>query len=112
MRLAEVTKEVSKHLSEVSERYDVPQRLRTVQDSALRGAEAARRHAHTAYQVALENPRTAIGGAILAAAVIGGVLWYLFRERRAPASRGRAGGRVRAGTERRRTRHRSRAASA
>jgi len=105
MRLAEVTKEVSNHLSDVSERYQVPQRFRRASDTAIDTArvagDAARRGAHHAYRMALDNPRTSMAaGAILAAAVIGGVLWYIFgNERQQPVQR-KARSRVRAGTKR------------
>ena len=93
MRLAEVTKEVSNQLSDVSERYQVPQRLR-------RASDAARRGARQAYRIALDNPRTSTAaGVILAAALVGGVLWYIFgnedKAQRKPRPR------VRARTERR-----------
>jgi hypothetical protein len=106
MRLAEVTKEVSNHLNEVSERYQVPQRLRVVGDTARRGAQ-------NAYQLALEHPRTsAAAGVILAAAIVGGVLWYMFGSQREPLERRTR--RVRAGTGRKRakTTRASRAAAA
>ena len=96
MRIAEVTKEVSNHLNEMSERYQVPERLRYAQDTARRGAQQA-------YQMALEHPRTsAAAGIILAAAIVGGVLWYIFggeseEQQRRPR-------RVRAGTGRKRAR--------
>ena len=105
MRLAEVTKEVSNQLNEVSERYQVPQRLRRAGDTARRGA-------HSAYQMALENPRaSATAGVILAAAIVGGVLWYLFGGRREEPRQSR---RVRAGTGRKRAKtiRASRAAAA
>ena len=39
--------------------------------------EAARRHAMAAYRTALDHPRTSIGGIIIAA-LVGGLLWYMF----------------------------------
>jgi len=61
MRLAEVTRDVAEQLNDVSERYQVPQRLHHAGDTARRGAEHAYRHAYrgaqNAYQLALENPR-------------------------------------------------------
>ena len=102
MRLAQVTKEVSNQLSEASERYQVPQRLRAA-------GEAARQGAQTAYRMALDHPRTSIAGAILAAALVGGLLWYMFGHSRRPLQRRQTHIRVRAGTEGRR---RSRAARA
>lgn len=106
MRLAEVTKEVSDHLNEVSERYHVPERLRVASDTARRGANAAYEHAYrgarNAYQMALEHPRTsAAAGIVVAAAIVGGVLWYIFGNQRQQEPR-RQRTRVRAGTARRR----------
>lgn len=103
MRLAEVTREVSNQLNEASERYQVPQRLRMAQDTARRGAQAA-------YQMAIENPRTsAAAGIIVAAAIVGGVLWFVFGGQRQEPRKPRA--RVRAGTGRKRAKS-SRAATA
>ena len=95
MRLAEVTREVSNKLSEASERYQVPQRLRAA-------GEATRQGAQTAYRMALDHPRASVAGAILAAALIGGLLWYMFGDSRRPVQRRRTHTRMRAGTERRR----------
>lgn len=93
MRLAEVTREVPNYLNEVSERYQVPQRLRMAQDTARRGAEQA-------YRMALNHPRaSAAAGVILAAAIVGGVLWYIFGGEEQEQRRSR---RVRAGTGRKR----------
>ena len=109
MRLAEVTRDVTEQLNDVSERYQVPQRLRHAGDTARRGAEHAYRHAYrgaqNAYQMALENPRaSAAVGVVVAAAIVGGVLWYIFgnrREEQRPTRRVRAGtGRKRAKTTR------------
>lgn len=113
MRLAEVTREVSNHLNEASERYQVPQRLRyageTARETARMARETARRGAQHAYQMALENPRTsAAAGIILATAIVGGVLWYIFGGERQAPRRPRA--RVRAGTGRKRAKS-SRAAA-
>ena len=104
MRLAEVTKEVSNHLTDVSERYQVPQRLRyageTARETARMAGETARRGAQNAYYMALEHPRaSAAAGVILAAAIVGGVLWYIFGNERNEPRRTR---RVRAGTGRKR----------
>jgi hypothetical protein len=114
MRLAEVTKEVSNQLSDVSERYQVPQRLRRASDAACEAAytasDAARRGARQAYRIALDNPRASTAaGVILAAALVGGVLWYIFGSEKKEPQRTRT--RVRARTERR-TRGRSTRASA
>jgi hypothetical protein len=114
MRLAEVTKEVSNQLSDVSERYQVPQRLRRASDAACEAAytasDAARRGARQAYRIALDNPRASTAaGVILAAALVGGVLWYIFGGQKKEPQRART--RVRARTERR-TRGRATRASA
>ena len=105
MRLAEVTKEVSNQLSEASERYQVPQRLRAA-------GEAARQGAHAAYRMALDHPRTSAAGIILAAALVGGLLWYLFGDSRRPVQRRQTHTRVRARTERRKRSRAARAAAA
>ena len=104
MRLAEVTRDVSDQLSDVSKRYQVPQRLRRASDTAVRGANVAYRGAQTAaqnaYHVALNHPRaSAAAGIILAAAIVGGVLWYIFGNEQPEQRRTR---RVRAGTGRKR----------
>ena len=104
MRLAEMTKEVSNQLSEVSERYQVPQRLRRASDAACEAAytasDAARRGANQAYRMALDHPRaSAAAGVILATALIGGVLWYIFGGEKKEPQKTRT--RVRARTERR-----------
>jgi len=107
MRLAEVTRDVADQLNDVSERYQVPQRLQMARETARRGAQVAYdnayRGAQHAYRVAMEHPRTsAAAGVILAAAIVGGVLWYIFGSERAQPRRPRA--RVRAGTGRKRAR--------
>lgn len=61
----------------------------------------ARYGAQVAYRAALEHPRTSIAGMVLAAAVIGGLLWYMFGDARKPVERRRKGPRVRAVSERR-----------
>ena len=106
MRIAEVTRDVAEQLNDVSERYQVPQRLRHAGETARRGAEHAYRHANraaqNAYQLALENPRaSAAVGVVVAAAIVGGVLWYIFGGTRKEEPRTR---RVRAGTGRKRAR--------
>ena len=113
MRLAQVTRDVADQLTEASERYQVPQRLRyageTARETARLASESARRGAQQAYQIALEHPRTsAAAGIILAAAIVGGVLWYIFGTERQEQRRPRA--RVRAGTGRKRAKS-SRAAA-
>ena len=123
MRLAEV----SSRLNEVSERYQVPERLSAASKKAYEGmsvasqkayegmgvaGEAARRGAHAAYQMAREYPRASIGGAILAVALVGGLLWYMFGDRQRPVQRRKHGNRVRAGAERRRKGRAAHAASA
>jgi hypothetical protein len=104
MRLAQVTRDVADHLNEASERYQVPQRLRyageTARETARMASETARRGAQHAYHMALEHPRTsAAAGIILAAAIVGGVLWYIFGTESNEPRRTR---RVRAGTGRKR----------
>ena len=106
MRLAEVTKDVSEQLAEVAERYQVPERLRVAQDMARRGAQTAYdgayRGAQRAYELARANPRTsAAAGVFLAAALVGGVLWYIFG-RESEQEQQRRTRRVRAGTGRKR----------
>lgn len=123
MRLAEV----SSRLNEVSERYQVPERLSAASKKAYEGmsvasqkayegmgvaSEAARRGAHAAYQMAREYPRASVGGAILAAALIGGLLWYMFGDRQRPVQRRRHTTRARAGSERRRKSRAARHAAA
>jgi hypothetical protein len=106
MRLAEV----SSRLSDVSERYKVPERVHAGMNMASEAAhtgmsmasEAARKGADVAYRVVREYPRTsATAGAIVAAALIGGLLWYMFGDPRRPVERRRKPQRVRAKTERR-----------
>ena len=116
MRIAEVTRDMAEQLNDVSERYQVPQRLRHASETARRGAEHAYRHANraaqNAYQLALENPRaSAAVGVVVAAAIVGGVLWYICGGRREEPRQTR---RVRAGTGRKRakTARASRAAAA
>ena len=61
MRLAEVTRDVADQLQDVSERYQVPQRLQLARESARRGAQVAYdnayRSAQHAYRMAMEHPR-------------------------------------------------------
>ena len=109
MRLAQLTNRAA----ELSEKYEVPEHLDNasrklsevsgkVYDSMSVAGEAARRHAMAAYRTALEHPRTSIGGMIIAAVLVGGLLWYMFGDERRPVQRRRhTGSRVRAGTERR-----------
>lgn len=107
MRLAQVTRDVADQLTEASERYQVPQRLRyageTARETARMASESARRGAQQAYHMALQHPRTsAAAGIILAAAIVGGVLWYIFGGEREEQQRRTR--RVRAGTGRKRAR--------
>ena len=96
MRLAQATRDVADQLTEASERYQVPQRLRIAGETARRGAQSA-------YSMALEHPRaSAAAGMILAAAIVGGVLWYIFGGEREEQQRRTR--RVRAGTGRKRAR--------
>ena len=111
MRLAEV----QNRLSEVSERYQVPERVSAASQKVAEGvsaaSEAARRGAQVAYRFARENPRTSVGAAMVAAALVGGLLWYLFADPERPVERRRKGVRVRARTERRRRQRAGRAAA-
>jgi hypothetical protein len=113
MRLAKI----SERAAELADKYEVPEHLSNasqklsevsgkVYDRMSVAGDAARRGAMSAYHTALEHPRTSIGGIILAAALIGGALWYVFGDWRKPEPRKRHGGRVRAGNERRK-RHRA-----
>lgn len=107
MRLAQV----SNRVAELSERYEVPEKLGRVSEKVYDGVsvagEAARKGAAMAYRAALEHPKTSIGGIIIAAALVAGALWYVFGDRRRSAPRKRIAARVRTGAERRK---RSRAA--
>lgn len=110
--------QLTNRAAELSHKYELPEHLDNasrklsevsgkVYDNMGLAGEAARRHAMAAYRTALEHPRTSIGGMIIAAALVGGLLWYMFGDERRPVQRRRrAGSRVRAGTERRR-KHRS-----
>jgi len=100
--------QVSNRVAELSEQYQVPDKLNRAYESAYEkmstASDAARRGAMAAYRTALEHPKTSIGGMIIAAALVGGLLWYMFGDERRPVQRRRrsSGSRVRAGTERRR----------
>jgi hypothetical protein len=115
MRLAQVTNRVedlSERVADLSKKYEVPEKLGRVSERVYDGvsvaSQAARKGAMAAYRTALEHPRASIGGIIIAAALVGGALWYVFGNwRKPPIQRRRAPARVRANTERRR---RSRAA--
>lgn len=115
MRLAEVQSrlaEVPGRVSELSERYQVPERVSAASQKMYEGmsaaGEAARRGAHAAYQMAREYPRASVASAFVAAALIGGALWYLFGDPKRPVERRRRGARVRSVSERRRRHTRSR----
>jgi hypothetical protein len=105
--------EVSNRLSEVAERYQVPERVSVASQKLYEGmstaGEAARRGAHAAYHMAREYPRASVASALVAAALIGGALWYLFGDPKRPVERRRRGARVRAVSERRRRHARARA---
>jgi len=118
MRLAEI----SNRAAELSDQYEVPKHLDNasrklsevsskVYDQLGVAGQAARKGAEAAYRTALDYPKTSIAGIVLAAALVGGLLWYMFGDRKNPVQRRRPGNRVRAGTERRR-RHRGARASA
>jgi hypothetical protein len=116
MRLAEVPSrlaEVPGRLSEMAERHQMPERISAASQKVSEGmsaaGEAARKGAQAAYHIAREYPRTSVAGALVAAALIGGVLWYLFGDPKNPVERRRRGARVRAVSERRRRHARARA---
>jgi hypothetical protein len=119
MRLAQVTNRVadlSDRVADLSEKYEVPEKLGRVSEKVYDGvsvaSQAARKGAIGAYRTALEHPRASIGGIIIAAALVGGALWYVFGNwRKPPIQRRKHATRVRAGTETER-RRRSRAARA
>ena len=111
MRLAQIPDRVA----QLAEEYEVPERLSDASKKVYQGmsaaSETARKGALAAYRTALEHPKASIGGVILAAALVGGVLWYVFGEWRRPAVHRRTGARVRARSERRKhSRERSAAA--
>lgn len=120
MRLAQI----SDRVVDLSEKYQVPEHLNQasrklgevsekVYDRVSVAGEAAKRGAAMAYRAALDNPKTSIGGLILAAAVVGGALWYVFGNwRRTPIQRRRPATRTRAGGERRRKGRAARPAAA
>lgn len=100
MKLAEVPR----RLNEVSEQYQIPERLRAA-------GETARQGAHSAYRMALEHPKSsATAGIILAAALVTSVLWYLFHDRRSSAPQRSSG--TRAASERRKKRAKTARAAA
>jgi pimeloyl-ACP methyl ester carboxylesterase len=96
MRLASITERIAP----VSER---------LYDRASNAGEAVSEGAQVAYRAALNHPKTSIGGLILAAGLVAGVLWYVFGDWQRPASRRGTATRVRAGT---RSAHRRRAKGA
>jgi hypothetical protein len=104
--------QVSNRVADLAEQYEVPERLNRAYDKVSAAGEAARQGAMAAYRTALEHPKTSIGGLILAAALVGGLLWYMFGDERRPVQRRRHTSRVRAGTERRRKHRAARAAAA
>ena len=114
MRLAAI----SNRAAELSEQYEVPKHLDNasrklsevsgkVYDQLSVAGETARRGAVAAYRTALDHPKTSIGGVIIAAALVGGLLWYMFGSEGRPVQRRRTHPRVRAGAERRRKRPRA-----
>jgi hypothetical protein len=119
MRLAEI----SNRAAELSEQYEVPKHLDNasrklsevsgkVYDQLSVAGESARRGAAAAYRTALDHPKTSIGGIVIAAALVGGLLWYMFGNQRRPVQRRRSHARVRAGAERRRKPRAARPAAA
>ena len=106
MRLAAIS-------NRAAEQYEVPKHLDNasrklsevsgkVYDQLSVAGETARRGAVAAYRTALDHPKTSIGGVIIAAALVGGLLWYMFGDRSKPVERRRKGARVRAVSEKRR----------
>ena len=105
---------ISNRAAELSEQYEVPKHLDNasrklsevsgkVYDQLGAAGEVARKGAVAAYRTALDHPKTSIGGIIIAAALVGGLLWFMFGDERRPVQRRRQHGpRVRAGGERRR----------
>lgn len=99
MRLASITEQVGPVSEKVYDRMSI-------------AGEAARRGAQSAYHMALEHPRSsAAAGIILAAALVGGVLWYVFGNQRSAPRRATAT-HLREGTARRKRVRRARAAAA
>jgi hypothetical protein len=119
MRLAQI----SERAAELAERYEVPEHLNNashklsevsgkVYDRMSVAGQAARQGALVAYRAALDHPKTSIGGVILAAALVGGLLWFMFGDERRPVQRRRKGARASAGAERRKSRAAARRAAA
>jgi hypothetical protein len=114
MRLAQISRRLTGYSQDqVADRLsDASSRLGEVSGNAYErvsaAGQAARSAAQAAYRAALAHPKTSIGSIILAAALVGGVLWYVFG-REEPASRRGSARRVRAGT---RSAHRRRARAA
>ena len=110
--------QISNRVANIAEKYEVPEQLNQasrklgevtekVYGRMSVAGDAARRHATAAYRTALEHPKASVAGIVLAAALVGGVLWYVFGDwRKPPVQRRRQSSRVRAGAERRR-KHRS-----
>ena len=97
---------MANRVNEVAQRYQVPERLdmakETISDLSGRMAERMSAAGQTAYRYARENPRTSVASAIVAAMLVGGLLWYMFGDRSKPVERRRKGARVRAVSEKRR----------
>jgi hypothetical protein len=105
MRLAQI----SNRAAELSEQYRVPEHLNNasrkvsevsgkVYERASVAGEAARRGAIAAYRTALDHPKTSVGAIIVAAALVGGLLWWMFGDERQPVQRRRSHARVRSGS--------------
>ena len=119
MRLAQI----SDRIVDLSDKYQVPEHLNQasrklgevsekVYDRMSVAGEATKRGAAMAYRAALDNPKTSIGGIIVAAALVGGLLWWVFGDARRPVQRRKHAPRVRAGGERRRKGRAARPAAA
>jgi len=111
MRLAQV----SNRVADLSEQYEVPEKLNRMSEKISDGmsvaGQAARQGALRAYHTALEHPKISFGGVILAAALVGGLLWFMFGDERRPVQRRRKGPRVRAEAERRKRTRTARASA-
>lgn len=113
MRLAEIPSRVAQLAEDCEVTEHLTDASRKVYDRMSAAGETARQGAIAAYRTALEHPKTSIGGVILAVALVGGALWYVFGNwRRTPVQRRRHGTRMRAGTERRRKHRVARPAAA
>jgi hypothetical protein len=91
-KVVPITEKLAEKVGPISEK---------VYERAGVAGNAVREGTERAYRLALEHPRTSVGAVVVAAALIGGLLWYLFGDSRRPVERRRKGQRVRAVSERR-----------